>query len=539
MNGLGAPSLQKPKRFVAPPVLPRCYLCGQQFGTTSIGIHVPQCYAKKLAQWEAGDLSTRGQPPKHPDTVNWKGSGLSKGQQNEEQFKEFVSNLEPCPNCGRRFLADRLVVHLRSCKPGSSSKPVTTRASSPGFGRDSSSGGSPHPPQGKGKNLPAVHKALPPQEASAGSSLGERNPPPHIDPKRNRVPGSTNIDATKLICSQCGSVEYNADAKFCRDCGNNLKPKIMLISCGSCGEKISGTSRFCPSCGNAVHSVAKGEEAVALPKAVSLHAKTCPACNTFCKRDEKFCDNCGSSFSEVESKASSAAVVKVEFMHCATCNEDCNDLSAIFCEECGSKLEKKEQISHMGSGVTTPKGESTPSERKKMIAPEKFPSRSPGGVAPVREITYPEEADEFIPVERSECKHCGRSFATEALQRHQEACRKTKRRPVFNMAKQRLQGTDIPTVKSTSQPPPAPPKHDWKKESEDFRKALREARKVEQILKAGGDLKNLPPPTYSENPNYRQCPHCQRRFAPDVAERHIPKCATTVNRPKAPPRRRF
>ncbi|RNC58938.1 hypothetical protein TcCL_ESM03426 [Trypanosoma cruzi] len=105
------------------PQLPICYLCGQQFGSSSIAIHIPQCYGKKLAQWEAADVQTRGKPPKHPDTVNWKGEGTHMDEHNDAQFAEFVSNLEPCPNCGRKFLADRLVVHLRSCKPGSRAKP--------------------------------------------------------------------------------------------------------------------------------------------------------------------------------------------------------------------------------------------------------------------------------------------------------------------------------------------------------------------------------------------------------------------------------
>lgn len=31
------------------------------------------------------------------------------------------------------------------------------------------------------------------------------------------------------------------------------------------------------------------------------------------------------------------------------------------------------------------------------------------------------------------------------------------------------------------------------------------------------------------------CPHCARTFNPTAAERHIPKCKDTVNRPKPPP----
>ena len=51
----------------------------------------------------------------------------------------------------------------------------------------------------------------------------------------------------------------------------------------------------------------------------------------------------------------------------------------------------------------------------------------------------------------------------------------------------------------------------------------------------GGRLADLPPPPVSVNPDYVQCPHCGRNYAPGVAERHIPKCVNIQNKPKPPP----
>lgn len=84
-------------------------------------------------------------------------------------------------------------------------------------------------------------------------------------------------------------------------------------------------------------------------------------------------------------------------------------------------------------------------------------------------------------------------------------------------------------------------KGNWRKKHEEFIAAIRAAKEMQAHLAKGGKLSDLPPPPPSENPDYIQCPHCNRRFNEAAATRHIPKCATMLhNKPKAaPPKKRF
>ena len=74
-------------------------------------------------------------------------------------------------------------------------------------------------------------------------------------------------------------------------------------------------------------------------------------------------------------------------------------------------------------------------------------------------------------------------------------------------------------------------KSNWRESHNQLVQAVQDARKVQNHLAKGGDLRDLPPPRAAVNSDYTQCPHCQRRFDPTVAERHIPKCKETKHRP--------
>ncbi|XP_005086457.2 zinc finger C2HC domain-containing protein 1C [Mesocricetus auratus] len=144
--------------------------------------------------------------------------------------------------------------------------------------------------------------------------------------------------------------------------------------------------------------------------------------------------------------------------------------------------------------------------------------------------------------ELGNCNYCGRTFLWLRLQRHSAVCGRVQgsRRKVFDSCRARAKGTELEQYLNWKGPATAktepPRKSTWRQKHESFIRTLRHARQVQQAIARGGNPSDLPPVLPAENPDYVQCPHCSRHFAPKVAERHIPKCQTIKNRPP-PPRR--
>ncbi|KAJ2942086.1 hypothetical protein O0L34_g11003 [Tuta absoluta] len=158
------------------------------------------------------------------------------------------------------------------------------------------------------------------------------------------------------------------------------------------------------------------------------------------------------------------------------------------------------------------------------------PRRTPGRISPGAALTPGAGGGSGEP-----CSVCGRRFAPDRLERHQEICRKAanKKRKPFDALKHRLAGTEaealIPKLRkqgaASNTKLSKPINGNWRQKHEEFINAIRAAKQVQSYLKAGGKLSDLPPPPPSENPDYVQCPHCKRRFNQAAADRHVPKCA--------------
>lgn len=130
-----------------------------------------------------------------------------------------------------------------------------------------------------------------------------------------------------------------------------------------------------------------------------------------------------------------------------------------------------------------------------------------------------------ISVDVSPCSICGRKFAVDRLAKHIKICAKSSnsKRKVFDTRKHRSEGTEYEKYVQSGkhlEEPKTKPKADWRAQHENFIKTIRYAKGVS----------NTPPPP-AQNPDYVQCPHCERKFNSAAAERHIPKCKDIKAKP--------
>lgn len=97
-----------------------CYICGRDFGSRSIGIHLPNCQKKWDIEQEKLPKAQRRDVPAPPPDFDKVLSGEIKGKAlakvNQQAFEEYNdSALVPCPYCARTFLPKSLEAHHKLC----------------------------------------------------------------------------------------------------------------------------------------------------------------------------------------------------------------------------------------------------------------------------------------------------------------------------------------------------------------------------------------------------------------------------------------
>jgi len=113
-----------------PPRTVTCYICGRDFGSRSIGIHLPSCTKKweqeqeKLPKKERRPLPTA--PTDFDKVVKGEITGKALAKVNQKAADEFnEAALEACQWCGRTFLPKPLIHHKAAC---TEEKPMARKA---------------------------------------------------------------------------------------------------------------------------------------------------------------------------------------------------------------------------------------------------------------------------------------------------------------------------------------------------------------------------------------------------------------------------
>jgi zinc-finger of a C2HC-type len=115
-------AVEKPRALI-------CYICGRQFGTASLEIHIKSCQQKWEAEQLQKPLNKRKPLPKPPSDIKEMVITAKKNSNaidafNSMAFDTYNKALEQCPNCPRTFNPDSLLKHLKVCKGPEKMEPV-------------------------------------------------------------------------------------------------------------------------------------------------------------------------------------------------------------------------------------------------------------------------------------------------------------------------------------------------------------------------------------------------------------------------------
>ncbi|NXS92935.1 ZC21C protein, partial [Jacana jacana] len=157
-------------------------------------------------------------------------------------------------------------------------------------------------------------------------------------------------------------------------------------------------------------------------------------------------------------------------------------------------------------------------------------------------VLYTQATSAVMQGELGQCSFCGRMFLCTRLEKHMNVCGKIQgsKRKAYDSSRARARGTELEQFKEWHKERPQnkmPRKNNWRQKHEALIRTLRQAQQLQPAPSKGktSEVPQLPP---IENPDYVACPYCGRRFAPRVAERHIPKCKNIKSRPPPPPHMR-
>ncbi|KAL4502371.1 hypothetical protein ABPG72_011958 [Tetrahymena utriculariae] len=121
----------EPPKMMQRPISLMCYICGREYGTKSLPIHLKTCSEKWEVEQSNKPYKDRRPMPRAPpgfDSLLAKDKITRKDidNYNDRAFDQYNYDvLVPCENCGRTFKPESLIPHKKSCKPNNPLKPMS------------------------------------------------------------------------------------------------------------------------------------------------------------------------------------------------------------------------------------------------------------------------------------------------------------------------------------------------------------------------------------------------------------------------------
>ncbi|KAL4503233.1 hypothetical protein ABPG72_000839 [Tetrahymena utriculariae] len=476
-NSFGSPMKQplRPKSLV-------CYICGREYGTKSLKIHLKTCEEKwHIEQNKLAKKDRRPIPQPPPGLTEL----LDKDEITFEDLERYnnrafdsynYSALMPCYHCGRTFKPEALVHHAKVCTAENPFKPLNRDQG----GNDAQGGEydetnaanlipcakcarkfaadriSKHELACKGTGGTGVSMA-PGAKGAQTAPITKKQPVQSYEPKIPQRPKT-------LVCYICGR-EYGTTS--------------LAIHLKTCEQKWhieqeklpKKDRRPLPKPPAQLEALLKGE--ISMDQMESYNNKAFDSYNT----DALYpCKHCNRTFTQTALQHHSKV---------CTAEKPFKPLTRT------AKNEQEQGGEDQGMQV--------PSKGYDL---SRVPDMS-GGDGEV----------ELVP-----CDKCGRNFNADRITKHSKVCKG-------------------PTELKKKEP--EPPKTDkpkkegqWKKQHEEFVQSMKYMRQIKKIQEEGGDIRSLPPPPRSNTDHLVQCPYCNRKFAQETAEKHIPSCKNVINKPK-------
>ncbi|CDW76549.1 UNKNOWN [Stylonychia lemnae] len=438
-------TFKKPKTLV-------CYICGREFGTSSLEIHIKSCAKKWEIEQSQKPKHERKPLPQAPQNFDQMlGGSLSQEdleQYNQSAMKEFnEKGMDQCPNCGRTFLPDRLIVHLRSCNKAHGVKetqqsPQKSLGSSMGGGPGSSMGGGPGSPKQivKPKTLVCyicgrefgsasleIHLKTCKQKwenEQAQKPKHERKPIPQ-PPKNFDDMLAGKVSGEKLEQYNDNALkEYNDKAlDRCPNCGRTFIPDRLVVHLRSCNKAHGKSPDEGPKGGM---SSSGGMNSNSSPSK-EIHIKSCKQKweieeSKKPPKERRPVPDAPKSFDEVVIGAKSGQGADIQQY-----NEDAfkqyNEVSLVPCHNCGRTFLPDRLQIHLKScdkaHHSQKKGGEDVSKSTSSLS-ESFKSQGQNA-----SLSTPDLRNKAINgQDSSSCNLCGRSFSQNLMENHLKSCQK-------------------------------------------------------------------------------------------------------------------